>query len=193
MAQHHGRKGHVVLTPHSLIHEVRLGSTSITEESAYRRRVLGVIDAFYKEEQGAHSVLCSFLFHYFACEALARLLQGANDSIRPQKALDKKSGVNLNSLNAALRQFGLRFSKNRLRRIFEAKWPSYERASARRLRDRLVHQWSALAIAQLSKRGDRLVLDMSAYIKMIESATQADRLFPNKDRRSTHPRSKLKS
>ncbi len=193
MNHHRKHQDNVVLTPHSLAHEHKLGSPRLTEESTYRRRVLGVIDAFHKEEQGAHSVLCRFLFHYFACEALARLLQGANASIRPQKALEKRSGVNLNSLNAALRQFGLRFSKNRLKRIFEAKWPNYERASARRLRDRLVHQWSALAIAQLSKRGDRLVLDMSAYIKMIESAAQADRLFPNKDRRSTHRRSKLKS
>lgn len=147
-------------------------------QTPYQRRAQEIIKTFTKE---LHSVqkshLAIFLYHYFTCEALARLLLGARVGITPQKALEGKNKLRLNSLEAALRRSNVSFDKTAAKRIFEANRHSFAQASARKLRDRIVHGMNHRAIEEVYRRGASLVDEMRRFIRLIDEAAGESHRF----------------
>ena len=116
-----------------------LGVTA-TVTTKYQKRARKVISEFRTESVPlSNSVVARFLFHYFCCEALAKILQGAKARRPLSKTLGKRSSVDLRSLNPALKKSGFTFQSSRLKRIFEATDGSVHGKSARALRNAIVH------------------------------------------------------
>ncbi len=149
--------------------------TVLVQTPSQRRAVQVVhwLNAELKSE-GA-SALYEFLLHYFVCEVHAKILQGAKDGVPPSEALDKR--LHLGALKSALRKFGMRVPIKTVDRIFEAANVSAKRRSARKLRDKIVHELNVHDIAEVDRRGARLVKDMQRFIRAVESAANESKTF----------------
>ena len=125
--------------------------------------------------QASESELSLFLLHYFTCETIAKVLQGAKKKQAPAKALN--GNVHLGGLNSALDHFGLKLSKITLEQIFSTLAVRVQARSARKLRDKIVHEMSADDIAEVEKRGQRLTRDMNRFITAVERAANQSLKF----------------
>ena len=90
------------------------------------------------------SALTNFLYRYFTCEALAKILQGTITGKVPSNALGGR--VDLRSLTPALARLRIPISQPRLKRIFDSQRVAVRRMSPRGLRDQIVHEMSEAAI-----------------------------------------------
>lgn len=155
-----------------------LSSTApiVLQQTPHQRRALVAIAQMKAQlPQARGSVVSLFLLHYFTCETLAKVLQGAKKKQAPAKALSGK--VDLRGLNPALKQFGLKLSKSTLERIFGAFNVRVQARPARKLRDKIVHEMSADDIAEVQKRGPRLTADMKRFIASVEPAAGQNLTF----------------
>ena len=123
------------------------------------------------------SKLGTFLLHYFTCEVLANLLQGARARQSPADSLRPGKNVNRNRLDAALAQFGIKISPTTLDQIFQSQRTAVSKKSARLLRNAAVHEMNELDIAEINRRGGRLVRVMKTFINKIDGATQISTKF----------------
>jgi hypothetical protein len=93
----------------------------------------------------------------------ARILIVASNGKPPHKAQGKD--IALNSLNHALEKYQIIIDPNLVRRVFAEAFPSFATASARRLRDKIMHLFHSAAIDQIRARGNQLFADMDSVIQ----------------------------
>ncbi len=154
---------------------MKLTSTAPTvlQQTLHQRRALAAIAQMKAQlSQAGGSELSLFLLHYFTCETIAKIMQGSNKKQAPGKAL--RGSVDLRRLNPAMKHFGLKMSKAALERIFNPSKVRVQARSARKLRDKIVHEMSGDDIAEVDKRGQKLTHDMSKFLTIVEhSANQS--------------------
>ncbi len=152
--------------------------TTVNIASKHQRRAIKVIRVFREENLLVWtSDLASFLLHYFCCEALAKIVQGAKANKPLSKTLGKGTSVKLGSLKAALRKFHLTFDHVQLKRIFEAADVAIDRKSARALRNAIVHGLAYRDVQEVHNRGKSLITDMERFISVVERASDEHKRF----------------
>lgn len=156
---------------------IRAGfGVTVTVTTKYQKRARKVISQIRNESVPlSNSIVARFLFHYFCCEALARILQGEKAGWPLSKTLGKRHSVDLRSLIPALKKLGFSFESARLKHIFEATDGAVHNKSARALRNAIVHGLAYLDIQEVHRRGHRLIEDMEKFISMVEQATDEER------------------
>lgn len=170
--------GDINLSPGSA--NLAIASTEPTSIShtPHQRRAISAIEQLRSEAPNVvHSILGTFLLHYFTCEVLAKLLQGARRGLSPSDSLDQGRSVDLRGLKPALSHFGIQVPSKSLDRIFQSQRTAVKRKSARLLRNAVVHEMNELDIAEINRRGSGLVRDMKNFINKIERATRASLKF----------------
>ena len=167
-----------ILTPKKITHGLTLHSPTVRIHArGHAKRIEEAIKTFQSEcISPTDTVLSSFIYHYFTCEVLAKLIQGAKHGTTPSQALDKKAYIDLNALRAALNKHSIKFDVSRLDRIFLSRPRQGEKPSARNLRNKIAHELNANAIQDVKKRGRSLIRDMNHFIK--EAIEASDTNFP---------------
>jgi hypothetical protein len=145
--------------------------------SPHQRRIIEIHKAFSEElARLPPNGVASFLLRYFCCEAIARILIASREGTPPHKAEQVK--VSLKSLNSVLTKYQIPLDHDLINRVFaESRSPSFQNASARRLRDNIVHLFHEKAIDQIRSRGDRLLADMDNVMKALAEKADTYRGF----------------
>ena len=176
------KKKNIEIMPQTAQLELKTFAATVTVSSPYMRAAELILTTLRHELQlhrAPISILAPFLLHYFACEALAKLLQGVGKKPQPvpEKALDNKKGVHLGGLTAAIKRYGLAQDSGLLHRVFDTARVGVEKRSARMLRNKIVHELSHRDVNEVHKRGIALVQDMQWFIGEIEQAVKLRKLF----------------
>ncbi len=168
-------KGVVIEVP---LDQMRIKSfpPTVLVQTPSQRRADQVVRWLHAElKSGVTSALHEFLLHYFVCEIHAKLLQGGKKGIPPAKAL--KKSVNLGSLKSALLKFGMNVSPAILDRVFGTVNESVKKRSAKKLRDKIVHELNINDIDEVHRRGASLVKDMQRFIEVVDAAANKSKAF----------------
>ncbi len=157
---------------------MRLGELSIGDaivarrphaRAHYKDRLRAVLYIAAREAPlVAGSKLSSFLLHYLCCEVAARLLQGMFHDAAPLDVLESREPVRLQVLEAALKPYHPRTDRATLYRLFYAKDVPGQPASARRLREKVVHGLSITHVTEVEVRAEALLADMRGFLRDIE-------------------------
>ena len=139
--------------------------------SAYAKRAQEVTRVFAAETtKSGSAALSGFLLSYFAAEALAKIVQGAGTGIPPAKALGRS--VDLRSLKPALAKFEITVDGDLLDRVFLSAEVKPSERSARKIRDKVVHELSGGDIKEINVRGRTMIKDMKGFITAVEQASK---------------------
>jgi hypothetical protein len=148
-------------------------------QTPHQRRAIQVIHVLRAELPDVqNSMLATFLLFYFACEAIGKILQSANDGELVSEAFNPNKNIHVSKLGSALKHYHLDYSKTRLDGIFLAKTKGgITKKSARMLRNGIVHSLNGLDIAEAKKRGSVLTNDMDDFVGMVERAANESLRF----------------
>jgi hypothetical protein len=121
-------------------------------------------EAFRAEE----TPLSNFLIHYFTCEVMAKLVQGAANRSSPSQALRKS--VTPKRLRNAAEALDLKIDDRLLVNIFDTTQSPPEELSSRKLRDGVVHWMLGPYFAEVKSRSRPRCRQMKAFIDRVHDA-----------------------
>lgn len=136
---------------------------SWTIRKPHQHRMTQVHQAFKRElsEVPINSV-SGFLLHYACCDALAHIAWAAVAGRSPQAGLEKS--LTLDNIARALQRIESPLSHDVIKRVFEGGKLAFPSASAKHLRDKIMHEVHPDAIDQVHLRGRELLADMDAVM-----------------------------
>jgi hypothetical protein len=143
--------------------------------SPHQRRIIQIHKVFSEElARHPHDGVTPFLLHYFCCEAISRILIASSVAKPPHKA---KKKLNIKHLKSALEKYKIPLDDDLIDRVFGRKDRAFRSASARVLRDNIIHLFHEEAIDQIRSRGDGLLDDMGNVMKAIGEKADSYRGF----------------
>jgi len=120
----------------------------------------------------------AFLLHYACCDALTHIAWAAVEGRTPQAGLDwdfgnqlREKGRRLTALDIAraLQKLEPALSYDVIKRVFEGRKLSFASASAKFLRNKIMHEVRQEAIEQVQLRGRELFADMQTVIAALKA------------------------
>ena len=139
-------------------------SMGANRQDAIKRRIVK-----YREltSRSGLYVYEEFLWSYYSCEYVAKSLQAG----RKGKRTESESHVNVASLEAALKYYGVKYHKNDIQPIFEGsqRKVATKKKSARGLRDAIVHGMHTSTFDEIKLRGLDLNQKMNRFLSAVET------------------------
>lgn len=141
-------------------------------KGTYFRRINDIQLAFDKFGVERLTGPAKFVVYYWGCEKLARALIGiANELPAPtQFPEDKSNPFKLTDVRASLLRLGMTFDEQQLRCLFDDQKNQLNPTSAKRIRDRLFHDFGPTQIGHVLKNQGTLHTTMLAFLKLRSDA-----------------------